>query len=577
VIETLRIRNVAVVEEALLELGPGLNVLTGETGAGKSIVLSSLALLIGGRASLESLRSGAESAEVEAIFQTARQPALETTLAEQGVLREGSELVVSRALAANGRSRAWLSGRLVPVATLGETLGGHVEISSQHDSQRLRKPELHGELLDRVGGLLALREKVERGVAELRRIDAERERIARASAEREQRRDFLGFQLAELDAVDLTPEGLAELRSERARLFHAERFREQGAAALALLTGDGGESDARGAADLTSEAARRIEALAKLDPARAALAQRLHAAEAELREAAFEVESFCAGIEADPAQLARLESKLHEIEKRLRKYGPELSDLLRLRESLRSELAGLEGAGDRADALGAEREALAAEVDAAARKLSRGRSKAAGELARDVEATLRELGMPEARFEVALTPADPPNGLPCGSTGRELPEFCFSANAGEEARALRRVASLMNASRDSEEGMVLIFDEVDAGVGGRAAQRVGQCLAQLASRHQVICITHLPQVAALADVHFRVQKSTAKGRTNACVVRLDDEARVDEIARMAGGEVIGEATRRHAEELLAARPRAATSGKRQQASKRATSTASSRR
>ncbi len=560
-IETLRIRNVALVEDAVLELGPGLNVLTGETGAGKSIVLSALALLAGARGSAETVRSGADSAQVEAIFDTRRQAELERALAARGTELEGHELVVSRALSAAGRSRAWLAGQLVPVAALAEILGDHVEISSQHDSQRLRRPEVHGELLDRIGGLVELRREVEQGIAELRRIDAECERLARETAEREQRRDFLGFQLAELESVELTPEAFAALRSERTRLFHAERFREQGAAALALLVGDAGEGELRGAADLAGEAARRIEGLAKLDPAQEPLAHRLHAAEAELREAALEVEGFCASVDADPERLAGLESTLHEIEKRLRKYGPELSDLLRFREDLRAQLASLESAGDREAQLRASREPLVARVDAAARKLSKGRSRAASGLAKQVEATLRELAMPDASFGVALTPLAPPPELPCGSQGREAPEFCFSANAGEAPRALRRVASggelsrvflaLKNASRGAEGGMLLVFDEVDAGVGGRAALRVGRCLAELAALHQVICITHLPQVAALADVHFRVEKHESAGRTRAAVLRLEGEERVEEIARMAGGEVVGEATRRHARELLA--------------------------
>ncbi len=580
-IESLRIRNVAIVEDAQLELGPGLNVLTGETGAGKSIVLSALALLAGGRASADAVRSGSESAQVEAVFDTRRQAALERALAERGFELEGHQLVASRVLSASGRSRAWLAGQLVPVATLAEILGEQIEISSQHDSLRLRRPEVHGELLDRVGGLLELRRAVEQGVAELRSLDAQREQLARETAEREQRRDFLAFQLAELDCIDLTVETLAELRSERSRLFHAERFREQGAATLALLAGDAGESELRGAADLSAEAARRIEGLAKLDPSQQPLARRLYAAEAELREAAREVEVFCAGIEADPGRLAALESRLHEVEKRLRKYGPELSDLLRFREEVRAQLSQLESAGDRDAALLARRAPLVTELDAAARKLSAGRAKAAASLAKDVAATLRELAMPEAQFAVALVPALPPAGLPCGSSGREVPEFCFSANAGEEPRALRRVASggelsrvflaLENASREAEGGMLLVFDEVDAGVGGRAAQRVGRCLAELAARHQVICITHLPQVAALADVHFRVEKQERAGRSSASIARLEGEARVDEIARMAGGEVVGEATRRHARELLAARAPAPVDSRRQRSRRPAAS------
>jgi DNA repair protein RecN (Recombination protein N) len=565
VIETLRIENVAIVERAELEFGSGLNVLTGETGAGKSIVLGALALLAGARASGDVIRDGAEEAVVEAVFSTQRLPELEAELSARGIEVVDHELVVRRSVTRGGRSRAQVGGQLVPVTALAELFGGRLEISSQHDSQSLLRAESHGWLLDRSAGLLPQRERVAAGWAELRALARELAELRAAAQERERRRDLLAHQVEEIDAAQLEPGDVERLRAERTRLAHAERLREEGAAAAALLVGDPARAEGANAADLLADAARRLAALERLDPALAPLVAQLRGTLAELRDAATGLERYVDGAESDPARLAVAEERLHRVEQLQRKYGASVEEVLRFRAEAARELAEALGAGEREAALEKQRALTLKRVGEDAATLTTARTQAARRLARAVQASLRELGMPEARFDVSLEPASREDELACGPHGAETPEFLFSANAGEPPRPLRKVASggelsrlllaLTGATRAAGAGMVLVFDEVDAGVGGRAADRVGRRLAEIAGHHQVLCITHLPQVAAFAELHFRVEKRTSGGRTLARIAPVGGAERVEEIARMAGGESVGEATRRHARELLASRAR----------------------
>jgi DNA repair protein RecN (Recombination protein N) len=289
----------------------------------------------------------------------------------------------------------------------------------------------------------------------------------------------------------------------------------------------------------------------------------LRATREELRDTATELERYAAGIEADPARLAALDERLAQIEALQRKYGGSIEEILRFRSDAASELERLEGASERAQAIGELRAQQAEQLAADAERLSGGRRKASKRLGGAVESALRELAMPQARFELALEPVAAPDRAPCGPGGLETPEFRFSASAGGELLPLRRVASggelsrtflaIKSAVREADAGMVLVFDEVDAGIGGRTADRVGRCLAELAGRHQILCITHLPQIAAYASAHFRVEKREVQGRPSARLLRVEGTERVEEIARMAGGEEVGESTRRHARELIRAR------------------------
>ena len=569
-IETLRIANLAVVERTEIEFGPGLNVLTGETGAGKSIVLGALALLAGARAAADAVREGAEEALVEAVFRTADLPELEAGLRERGLEAEDHELVVSRSVSRSGRSRAQVAGRLVPIAALAELFAGRLEISSQHESQALRQAESHARLLDAFGGLLEQRAAVGRGFAALRALRAERARLETEAESRAQRQDFLAFQLGEIDGAGLAPGELDALAAEHLRLAHAEELRAAAAAAAAQLVGDAAQAEASGACDLVEAAARGLGPLREIDARLAALADRLRAAAGELADAARDLERYADAVDVDPARRAAVEERLAELERLRRKYGRSEAEILAHRERVAAELAAIEGSDERLRSLGAreveQRAALAA--DAAA--LSAGRQHSAARLAREVEAALAGLEMADARLVVGLEPVLAEAGLPCGAAGAEGVELLLSANPGESPRPLRKIASggelsrvflaLKNALRRSEAGMVLVFDEVDAGIGGRTADRVGAVLAELAADHQVLCITHLPQIAAIAATHLRVAKATRGGRTVASVARLTPEERVEELARMAGGAAVTEATRRHARELLRAGARRRATG-----------------
>jgi len=559
-IETLRIANLAVVERVEIEFGPGLNVLTGETGAGKSIVLGALSLLAGARAAAEAVREGAEEALVEAVFRTESLPDFEAQLAARGLDAADHELVVSRSVSRSGRSRAQVAGRLVPVSVLAELFAGRLEISSQHESQALRRAESHGRLLDAFGGLLELRGRVERGYGELRELRGERARLEAEAEGRARRHDFLAFQLGEIDAAGLAPGELEALAWEHARLAHAEALRSAAAAAAARLAGDAAQPEAPAACDLVGGAAGDLEPLLAIDPRLAALGDRLRAAAGELADAARDLERYADGVDVDPARRAAVEERLAELERLRRKYGRSEADIAAQREQIAAELAAIAGSDDRSQALAVREAERVGELAGDTKALSEGRRAAAARLAGEVETALAALEMPRARLSIGLEPALRLDELPCGPTGAEQVELLFAADPGESPRPLRRVASggelsrvflaLKNALRRSEAGMVLVFDEVDAGIGGRTADRVGAVLAELAADHQVLCITHLPQIAALAATHLRVAKTAREGRAGAAVARLDGAQRVEELARMAGGADVTETTRRHARELL---------------------------
>jgi DNA repair protein RecN (Recombination protein N) len=561
-IELLRIEQLALVDRVELEFGPGLNVVTGETGAGKSVVLGALGLLAGARTSAGAIREGADQAVVEAVFRTDRLPELEAELAERGLPVDDHELVVRRTLARSGRSRAQVGGCLVPISALAELFAGRIEISSQHQSQALLRLETQSRVLDEFGGLRERCARVRAGVSALGVRAEEIARLRSDAEERVRREDFLAFQVGEIDDARLEVDEVERISAEHARLVHAERLRSESEGAVARLTGDPARFDTPSATDLVGEVARVVEGLAELDPALAPLVERLWAVQSELGDAAGELERYAAGVEADPARLTWLEERIAQIERLRRKYGATAEEILAYRDGAARELASLSGSDDRLRKLESEREAEFARVEKEATALGRGRRRAAKKLATAVEAALGELAMSAARFEVDLRPVEAAPGIPCGPNGAEAAEFLFSANAGESARSLRRVASggelsrvflaLKNVLRRADAGMVLIFDEVDAAIGGRVADRVGAALGELSGDHQVLCITHLPQIAARGQRHFRVAKFETRGRTKIAVDPLDPEQRIEEIARMAGGEVISEATRRHARSLLSA-------------------------
>lgn len=570
-IESLRIEELALVEELEIAFGPGLNAVTGETGAGKSIVLGALALLAGARAQSSAVREGADEAVVEAVFRIDDIPELEAELAQRGLGAEEGALIVRRSVARAGRSRAWIGGRLVPVSTLSELFDGRIEISSQHASQGLLRGPVQGRALDAFGGLLALRSRVERGVAALRARQEEIAELRARSEDRARREDFLAFQVREIDEAQLAEDQERQLVGEHGRLVHAERLGSESDAAARLLAGDPALSDAEGAADLVARAARSISTLSELDPALGELAERLGTVAADVSDAGAELERYAARVEADPARLGQLEERIGQLDQLRRKYGESVGEILAFRDQAAAELASLGGSDERLTKLEVERQPEFETVRQDSLELGRRRAGAGAKLAKAVTDQLEALAMPDARFQVDLEPVEPVPGAPCGPSGAEACAFGFSANPGESPKPLRKVASggelsrlflaVKNVLRGAARGMVLVFDEVDSGVAGGVAERVGSVLAGLSAHHQVLCITHLPQIAAQAAIHFRVQKRTLGRRTRTEVALLDPAGRVDEIARMAGGEKVGEATRQHARALLGSGQRRSKGGR----------------
>jgi DNA repair protein RecN (Recombination protein N) len=559
---SLTIDNVVLIEHQVLELGPAFNVLTGETGAGKSMVVDALALVLGGRARPEIVRSGAREAEVAALFEIEAGSRVAAKLEAAGVPCDG-ELVVRRVVQAEGRSRAFLNGKLSTAAQLAELAPDLCDIASQHESVSLTDPSTHLEYLDAYGRLEGMRDRLGEKVAELAEIVREIDRVREAERGRAEREDFLAFQLREIEELDPSPGEEVELEGERARLRHAEKLSNasQGAADR-LYEGEDAVCDelARIVADLDSAAA--------IDPSLAPIARAVEGARSELADAARALSRYASGIESNPERLAEVDDRWFRLQKLLRKHGPTTTELLAHRDDLRRQLSELVGADQLRGELETKRDACLSAVAAEARALSRKRRDAAARLADAIGKELAGLGMGRARVVVDVSPVPAPqagelppvDGARLTATGIDRVEFLIAPNKGEDPRPLRRIASGGELSRAllalkrvlAEKGPagLYVFDEVDAGVSGAIAEVIGRAIADVARHRQVLCITHLPQIAALADTHYLVDKTEAKGRTTSSVRRLSDTERVEEIARMIGGVRVGEAARRAAVELL---------------------------
>lgn len=555
----LRIENLLLIERAELRLGEGLNAITGETGAGKTVLAHSLDLLMGGKPRSGIVRPGAEEAWVEGVFDLPPRLLEEPELAELAArLPEGAaEVVLGRRVSAAGRTAAFLAGRAASAADL-KLLGGRLlAFYGQHEHRRLTIASAQMDVLDGFAGAehLALRERYREAHRECARLGAELEELRERDGSAERDLDLHRYELSEIEAVEPDPAEEAELAAERQRLRHAEGLRE--AAGGALAGASGADPDGGGAAGALAEAESLLRGAGGLDAELDGLAERLGALAVELSDAAAELRSYLDRVEADPERLAAVEERLEAVERLKRKHGGSVESVLAHAERCRSEMARLEGAGER----GAEAEAALAEAEARrerlGRELSDGRRAAAGPLRERVAAELERLAMPGAGLEVALEPH--PQGF--GAAGCETVELLISPNPGMEPAPLRDAASGGELSRvmlaltglaAGAGAATLVFDEIDAGVGGRTAKVVGERLLALAEGRQVLCITHLPQVASLAPTHFRIRKELGGERATAAVERLHDEGVVEEIRRMLGGERGDKAADRHARQLLEA-------------------------
>jgi DNA repair protein RecN (Recombination protein N) len=549
VIEELHIRGLGVIEDAHLTLSPGLTVVTGETGAGKTMLVTALQLLLGARADSSLVRRGAPAASVDAVINPRPPEAADH-------LGPGDEpLIAAREVPAEGRSRARLDGRPVPVGTLTEVLGAHVEVHAQHEHVRLARTEVQRDLLDRYAGAPHARALVtyREAYAHWRQVSERAARLHADARERVRELDRLRFEVAEIDGAELDPATDADLAAAIDRLAHAEELQQAAAAAGAALGSDG-------AGEPVGIAVSTLRRLAVDDPELLALTDRTVALAEELADLAIDVRAYGEAIDADPATLAELQDRQQLLASLRRKYGDDITAVLAYAEQARARLAALEADEVDAGALTERLAAACAAVTAAAEDVHRGRVTAAEQLATVVDGHLDDLGMPHARFTVAV---DTPDGAAPTAHGTDRITFLLAPNPGEAALPLAQAASGGERSRvslaievalaDVDDASVLVFDEVDAGIGGATALKVGEKLARLAAGdrgRQVLCVTHLAQLAAFADVHHVVEKGLSAGRTVTTARRVADDSRVGELARMLGGDADADAGREHARELL---------------------------
>jgi DNA repair protein RecN (Recombination protein N) len=569
---TLRISGFAIVDHVDVRFGPGLNALTGETGAGKSILVEALHLVLGGRMSADVLRDGADEAVVEAVFELGADHPVLARLEAAGVPRPpDGELLVRRVASRSGRGRAFVNGALCTVGMLETALSGLVDLTGQHEHVALLDEATHLALLDafaaspdRAGPAGArhaeLLTEYRRAHAALAGLAAERAALAAARDERARRVDYLTYQLGELDAARARPGEDVELERERQVLAGAERLAEAARAAEALAYAEEGS-----AAERVGRAARALEAAAQLDARLEPALSLLRSAAAELEETGRALSRYAEAVGGDPARLGEVEERLDALRALARKHGGSLEAALARAEVMRAELAQAEGVAGRLEQLEPELAAAGARAAALARELSRSRAEAALRFARMVKDALDLLAMPRCRVEIELVAPEAAlahDGVPLGPDGAERARILIAPNAGEGARPLARIASGGELSRvllavkaalsRTDPVDTYVLDEVDAGIGGGVAEAVGRLLAEIGRDRQVICVTHLAQVAAFADHHLRVEKRVRGGRTSAVVAPLDGAAeRRAEVARMLAGLTVTASALDHAGALIA--------------------------
>jgi DNA repair protein RecN (Recombination protein N) len=541
----LRIEHLAVIDALEVEFEPGLNVLTGETGAGKSMLVEAVGLLMGGRASADLIRTGESQATVQAVFET---PA-------SGSSQSDGESIVRREITSQGRSRAFVNDALVTAAALKDHTGALVELHGQHEHQTLLDPQSHLALLDHFAGAEPARDQVAIAFREWRRLRTEFDALQMDERERAARLDLMSFQVAELERAALRPGEDEELATTRRVLASAEKLQRLCAEAYAALY-DGDDAALAGLGLVW----KRVVELSEVDPAFRPHVDARDGIKSQLEDLAFTLRSYGENIDASPARLQEVEDRLALIERIKRKHGPTLDAAIAAKEALSRQLESLQHADERRAGLEGATKAAREEFLTRARALSRMRRDRAVDFARRLQDLLGELAMGRARLEVRFE--GEAGEAAWSEQGVDVAECYLSANVGEDLRPLARIASGGELSRvmlairtlaaAAAPGKTLIFDEIDAGIGGRVADVVGRKLSRIGETYQVLCITHLPQIAASADAHFHIEKKVVQGRTVTKLARLEHDARIEELARMIGGTVSTEAARAAARELLAA-------------------------
>ena len=548
----LHIENIALIQSADIRFEPGFNVLTGETGAGKSIVIDSIGAVLGERTSRELIRTGAKSALVTAVFtQVPPLPWLE----ENGFPAGEEELLLQRELQGDGRNVCRIDGKLVTVAQLRELGRQLLNIHGQHDGQQLLDPASHLGYLDQFGGCQPLLESYQEAYRKWHDIRREMDKLQMDEAERSRRVDTLNYQIQELERAQLKAGEDEELSARRTLLRSAGRLMEAVQSAEFALSGD---EDRDGACSLIAQAEGEVQGVSSISPELGELSEKLTALRCAADDAADTLRDLSRSFDFSPGELDQVEERLDLLYRLRKKYGPTVEDMLSYLDRCRKELDQIQYADDTLARL--EKDLKKAQKEAARRgeSLSQARREAAGALQARVQEELRQLDMPKDPFPTEVTPKGGEAGM--GETGLDEVQFLMSANLGEALKPIQKVASggelarimlaLKNVLAEGDQIGTLVFDEVDTGVSGRAAQKVAEKMAQVARGKQVLCVTHLPQIAAMADTHFSVQKGEREGRTYTRLERLDRSQRREELARLIGGASITPSLLESAEELL---------------------------
>jgi len=549
----LQVRDFAIVDKIDIEFEPGMTVLTGETGAGKSILVDALGLVLGERGNSQLVRDGAKRAEFAAEFDVAALPAVVAWLEEQA-LDLDDDCLLRRVINADGRSRAFVNGNSVPLSQLKAIGELQLDIHGQHFHQSLARREIQRDLLDHFGGLLDTRAQVATQFIEWKSLSDRLEELTSAEADRASRLDLLSFQLQELDTLALESGEIEALNGERQKLQNSGRLVEGASSALSSLF----DSDAGNANSLVAEALRVIEPLAEIDPALEPVLEMLQGASIQVTEAADSLRRYGDGLDMDPARRDWVEERLDAIQTISRKQRISADELPELADKLRTEHDELSHAEERGRELEEQAAAAHSRFIEQAQSLSEARNQAAAGFEAAVTEAMQGLGMPGGVFQVALTTLDDDAAKPWGLDNIQ---FLISANPGQSPQSLAKIASGGELSRmslaiqviasDGSAIPTMVFDEVDSGVGGGVAEMVGRRLQELGADRQVLCVTHLPQVASLADQHFRISKVTDGKSTRTGVQGLEKEERIQELARMLGGVEITRKTLAHAAEMLA--------------------------
>lgn len=550
-LQTLRIQNFALIDDVELEFSSGFSVLTGETGAGKSIVVGALNLVLGARASSEVLRDKAPSTKIDAIFRIpSPSRRLAQILEEHSVEMEGDELLLSRVISPEGRSRAYAAGRLLTLSVLSEIGDELVDLHGQHEHQSLLKTDRQLDLLDSYAGQSEAVAGVATQVHDLRCVEHELRELQADDRERARRLEFLRFEVDEINKANPTAGEDVALKGKLNLIENAERIYGLASGAYRLLYED---SDGTPALDNIAKALRDVEELARIDERFSPYAKQLESVRAEAEAVALELHGYSEGLDYDEGELDTLKARSVLLSDLRRKFGETIEAVLEYRDRAVKEIDSYENRGQRVAELEAERERIQDNAAAAALALSKKRKKAAKKLDKQVSAALRELGMEGGSFTTRFESA------PIGPTGVDRVEFLLSANVGEREKPLRLVASGGEISRimlalkavfaEADAIPTLIFDEIDAGVGGAVAIKVSEKLRELSASHQVICVTHLPQIAAAACAHYHIAKYTENGRTATTAKLIEEKSRVDEVARLLDGS-LSKVSVEHAKALL---------------------------